>query len=368
MDDTFPKLPNRLSHYSFLSSIYELGSTAVYKVLNSKDNKKYAMKVISASFTDEVLVETNTLSIVDNDYIVKTKEIYIDFDNSKTYCILEYAENTVGGFSNQLGANFSFLKRCVKETLLGLYYLHSKGIIHGDLKPANVFVVKDRFKIGDFGLSQYRKGTKTLIIQTPYYRAREIFMGKRDYTSAIDMWSFGMMLAELIMKKGLFDDNYDEEYFKDRYVKYDFLHLLNPIKKHPFYLMIVGCLHKDPKKRLTAKQILRSDLFNWKFDKIRKLSQKIIVVRDERLIRYIQKKIKNVYIIDRTFELYRKVITKLPKIEDEDFTHFLLDSCIRIMRYIYNINARDKTEKLIIEDITCEDVEIMDMVNYKMTD
>ena len=92
----------------------------------------------------------------------------------------------------------------------GLKYIHSANVLHRDLKPGNLLVNADcELKICDFGLARGLSDTPdagfmTEYVATRWYRAPEIMLAFRSYTKAIDMWSVGCILAELLGSKPLF--------------------------------------------------------------------------------------------------------------------------------------------------------------------
>ncbi|GMF05632.1 unnamed protein product [Ambrosiozyma monospora] len=100
----------------------------------------------------------------------------------------------------------------VYQTLCGLKYIHSADVLHRDLKPGNLLVNADcELKICDFGLargyssdSEKNQGFLTEYVATRWYRAPEIILCYQNYSKAIDIWSVGCILAELLGGRTLF--------------------------------------------------------------------------------------------------------------------------------------------------------------------
>lgn len=105
--------------------------------------------------------------------------------------------------------NEGIVKRLFCDLLSGVEYLHSKNIIHRDLKPENILVNKfGRVKIADFGLArEFRKENEIMTknICTIWYRCPELLYGSCNYSSEVDMWSLGCILAELLRGEPLFN-------------------------------------------------------------------------------------------------------------------------------------------------------------------
>lgn len=94
------------------------------------------------------------------------------------------------------------------QILRGLKYVHSANVLHRDLKPSNILLNANcDLAICDFGLarSMVEEGRiMTSYVVTRWYRAPELLLNSEEYAAAIDMWSVGCILAEIIGRKPLF--------------------------------------------------------------------------------------------------------------------------------------------------------------------
>jgi serine/threonine protein kinase len=87
------------------------------------------------------------------------------------------------------------------EILLGLEYIHSKGIVYRDLKPENVLIdIDGHIKLADFGLSKFLTSSDSLtnsFCGSPEYMSPEMLMGT-GHGSSVDYYSLGAILFEML--------------------------------------------------------------------------------------------------------------------------------------------------------------------------
>lgn len=104
-----------------------------------------------------------------------------------------------------------FLSSCwqyfLYQLLRGLKYIHSANVLHRDLKPSNLLLDSNcDLKICDFGLARTTAETDfmTEYVVTRWYRAPELLLNCSEYTTAIDIWSVGCILMEILRREPLF--------------------------------------------------------------------------------------------------------------------------------------------------------------------
>lgn len=127
------------------------------------------------------------------------------FENGVAYVLMELltGESLEQLFSRRLPRPVVELARYVREAALGLHAAHEAGIVHRDVKPANLFVCDDgRIKVLDFGICQFEPDMTQLAVQTrdptamgtPAYMAPEQVRGERDLDGRVDVWALGAIL------------------------------------------------------------------------------------------------------------------------------------------------------------------------------
>eukprot|EP00913_Durusdinium_trenchii_P032137 g30095.t1 len=98
------------------------------------------------------------------------------------------------------------------QILRAMEYLHASGVAHRDLKPANILLSSDcKLKVCDFGLArgglgesdepEEACGVLTEYVVTRWYRAPEVMLLPKQYSTAVDIWSVGCILGEILGRK-----------------------------------------------------------------------------------------------------------------------------------------------------------------------
>merc|ERR1711971_1055936 len=107
------------------------------------------------------------------------------------------------------------LQSYLHQLLKGIAFCHQHRVLHRDLKPQNLLINKEGYlKLADFGLARafgipVRSYTHEVV--TLWYRAPDVLMGSRKYSTPVDIWSVGCIFAELVNGRPLFPGNTDTD-------------------------------------------------------------------------------------------------------------------------------------------------------------
>ncbi|XP_056844942.1 cyclin-dependent kinase G1 [Raphanus sativus] len=203
-----------------LNKINEGTYGIVYRARDEKTKEIVALKKIKMKedkyeeeygFPLTSLREINILLSCNHPSIVNVKEVVVGGKNdSDVYMVMEHLEHDLKCLMERKKQPFSTSEvKCLMLQLLeGVHYLHTNWIIHRDLKPSNLLMNNTgELKICDFGMArQYGSPIKpyTQMVITQWYRPPELLLGAKQYSTAVDMWSIGCIMAELLSQKPLF--------------------------------------------------------------------------------------------------------------------------------------------------------------------
>ncbi|KNZ63717.1 CMGC/MAPK protein kinase [Puccinia sorghi] len=231
-------------------------------------------------------VSENIISIVD---IIRPATID---DFKEVYLIQELMETDMHRVIRTQVLSDDHCQYFIYQTLRALKALHSADVIHRDLKPSNLLLNANcDLKVCDFGLArsirtaEEETGFMTEYVATRWYRAPEIMLTFKQYTKAIDVWSVGCILGEMLSGRPLFPGrdyhhqltlildvlgtpSLDEFYAINSRRSRDYIRSLPLRKRRPFEALypnasklaidfLTKTLTFDPKKRLTVEEALQ---------------------------------------------------------------------------------------------------------------
>ncbi|KAI9505815.1 kinase-like domain-containing protein [Coemansia spiralis] len=201
----------RIGQYQLGDIIGKGAAGSVYRGLNLRTGEVVAIKQIRKegfSSNDEIEAarkEIDVLRDLHHRNIVK----YIGYEQTEQELdiILEYCEG--GSLQNILRKFSKFPENLVgvyvAQILDGLSYLHNNAILHRDIKPGNILLLKDGVvKLADFGVARFQNGLNT-VVGSPYWIAPEVLQLK-GATAASDIWSLGCTIVQLVDGKAPYQD------------------------------------------------------------------------------------------------------------------------------------------------------------------
>eukprot|EP01041_Mallomonas_annulata_P000282 gene282-508_t len=208
-----------MERYQKLEKIGEGTYGVVYKAKDRLSGQIIALKRIRLEAEDEgipstAIREISLLKELRHPNIVRLYDVvhterkltlvfeYLDQDLKK------YLDATNGGLKEKIVQSFLY------QLLTGVCYCHHHRVLHRDLKPQNLLINREgELKLADFGLARafgipVRSYTHEVV--TLWYRAPDVLMGSRKYSTPVDIWSIGCILAEMVNGVPLFTGTSEE--------------------------------------------------------------------------------------------------------------------------------------------------------------
>ncbi|KAM8966603.1 serine/threonine-protein kinase MAK isoform 2-T2 [Pelodytes ibericus] len=280
------------------TTMKQLGDGTYGSVLMGKSNESgelVAIKRMKRKFYswDECmnLREVKSLKKLNHANVVKLKEVIRE--NDQLYFVFEYMKENLYQLMKDRNKLFpeSVIRNIMFQILQGLAFIHKHGYFHRDMKPENLLCMgPDLVKIADFGLVRELRSQPpyTDYVSTRWYRAPEVLLRSAAYSSPIDLWAVGSIMAELYTLRPLFPGTSEvDEIFKICQVlgtpqKNDWpegyqlassmnfrfpqcvpinLKTLIPNASEEALMIMRDMLQWDPKKRPTASQALKYPYF-----------------------------------------------------------------------------------------------------------
>lgn len=265
------------SKYEILKLLNTGGmNSAIYLALDKKLNRQWAIKKVRKSSSQTTSMLMAEASIMKNlDHPMLPRIVGIEEDSKFFYIIMDFVQGenlkTVV-ISSGPQAQDTVVSWGVKLCDV-LTYLHGKGIVYRDMKPANIMLSPDgNIKLIDFGIArEYKENASedTTALGTEGYAAPEQYEGKGQTDARTDVYGMGITLFQLLT--GVNPSSYQENIFSIR--------LQNPNLSSGLDKIILKCTNKDPKKRYQSTEELKKALLNY-----RKLDDKFLK-KQKRVIR-----------------------------------------------------------------------------------
>ncbi|ESP05165.1 hypothetical protein LOTGIDRAFT_208106 [Lottia gigantea] len=212
---------DRVKRYEKIDFLGEGQFATVYKARDTKTDQIVAVKKIKIGTRAEAadginrtaLREIKLLQEIEHPNIIGLLDVF--GQKSNISLVFDFMETDLEIIikDNNIVLTPPHIKSYILQTLLGLEYLHSHWILHRDMKPNNL-LMNDQgvLKIGDFGLAKFYGSPSRPYshqVVTRWYRCPELLYGARFYSTGVDIWAVGCILAELLIRVPFFPGDSD---------------------------------------------------------------------------------------------------------------------------------------------------------------
>lgn len=195
--------------YHIQEQLGQGGMATVYKAYHPALDRYVAIKVMDAvlskerDFIERFKREARVIARLDNSHIVP---VY-DFDehNGQPYIVLKFIDGqTLRDRMKADPLSKPEILRIINSVGDGLQYAHNRGVLHRDTKPSNVLISNDgKIYLTDFGLARIVESASSLtgdmIVGTPHYISPEQAMNAEKLDEGTDIYSFGVMIYEMVV-------------------------------------------------------------------------------------------------------------------------------------------------------------------------
>ncbi|TMS09710.1 Serine/threonine-protein kinase PLK3 [Larimichthys crocea] len=255
------------------------GFARCYEMTDLTNNKMYAVKVIPQSRVskphqrDKITNEIELHKTLSHKHVVKFSHHFEDQENIYIFLELCSRKSLAHIWKARHTLTEPEVRYYLRQIISGLKYLHSRGILHRDLKLGNFFVNENmELRLGDFGLRCQAGDSRTeekvrifkllsicilTICGTPNYLAPEV-LNRQGHGTESDVWSLGCVMYTLMCGNPPFETlDLKETYKCIKEVRYNLPSTLSPAAQK----LITGILQKNPSDRFSLDQILNHEFF-----------------------------------------------------------------------------------------------------------
>ena len=261
--------------YEITELIGEGGMADVYRATDVVDNKTVAVKILKKEFAEneEFLRrfrnESKAIAVLSHPNIVKIFDV--GFSERIQFIVMEYIDGiTLNEYMEQQGQlGWKDAVHFILQILRALQHAHSKGIVHRDIKPQNIMMLRDgTIKVMDFGIAKFARedgktGSDKAIGTVHYISPEQARGGATDAKS--DLYSVGVMLYEMLTGKKPFDtDNPVSIAVMHMQAKVPLPHTFRPDLQIGLEEIILKAMEKDPADRYQSARDMMDDLQTFK--------------------------------------------------------------------------------------------------------
>ena len=275
-EEEYDKPHKQINQYLIIKTLGEGSFAKVYLAQDTNTKKKFALKRFKLkelqhieSGVSQLEREISVIKRISHPNIIKLHEVLHDEEGDVVYLVEDFADcgslfNIIDDMAEEKRKmDMSMIKHIFKNVLKGVAYLHSRGIVHQDIKPSNILVSSDASVfLADFGVGHSFQST-AMVVGSPAYQAPEALTdewtdSEPPNPAQEDVWSLGIALYQTVFGKLPFKGENVYEIVQN--INHTNLEIPEKTDKQ-LEVLIRGMLSVDPNKRLTVDDILNSEFF-----------------------------------------------------------------------------------------------------------
>jgi len=213
---TKASMPDKIGRYQILERVGKGGMGVLYRGHDPVLDREVAVKVMLADFSEDTeqmrprfYREAKSAAKLQHRNIVTVFEFAEE--NNQPHIVMEFLRGSPLSSRMEEAPPLTLDDKLdiVTQLCSGLGYAHKEGIVHRDVKPANVFILQDgTVKLLDFGIAKLATSTLTRqgdVVGSAPYMSPEQIAGAQDLDGRSDVWSTGVLLYELLCGRKPFD-------------------------------------------------------------------------------------------------------------------------------------------------------------------
>lgn len=260
----------QVGRYQILDTIGSGANSRVVRAFDPLIGRTVAIKLFprelaSGEGRERFIKEARVVGQLAHPFIIALHDMGVEESSSTPYLVMEYIEGQPLERLLDKGS-VPYPRACAwaADVAVALGVAHRKGVIHGDVKPANILISEEgRIKLTDFGMARLasRDSKDTPLLGTPAYWCPEQILGKPQDARS-DIFSLGVVLYEMITGNRPFDSD-SLQGICSRIMSSTPLPLshANPSVPAGLSELVAACLAKDPAQRRASAEDLADDLY-----------------------------------------------------------------------------------------------------------
>lgn len=243
--------------YRILEQLGQGGMATVYKAYHAALDRYVAIKVLHQAFLEDssfqarFLREARVVAKLEHPNIVPIYD-YAEYEG-QPYLVMKYIEGETLKARLARGLlTADEIAKVVDAVGRALSHAHKQGILHRDVKPSNVMLANDgQIYLADFGLARIAQAgestlTSDMLLGTPQYISPEQALGKKDLDAGTDIYSFGVMIYEMVVGRVPFSADTPFSIIHDHiYTPLPLPRSLNPNVPEEVERVLLKCLAKE---------------------------------------------------------------------------------------------------------------------------